>query len=187
MVNTQREIHFINDCNAIVDYKELESAILWYAKSPVVSKKHIYLFGKYPAVSICKKKIHIHRLLMMYWIKCNIPKDYSVHHIDKNKLNASKGNLALVFFRTHQSEHNKGKIISEEQRQKIIERNHKTKGIRRSYKKPITAKQVYDLKNKGYSFNKISQMLNLDWGCVKQRYNDFIHDNPELLQRSDEK
>lgn len=27
MVNTQREIHFINDCNAIVDYKELESAI----------------------------------------------------------------------------------------------------------------------------------------------------------------
>lgn len=79
------------------------------------------------------------------------------------------------------------KIISEEQRQKIIERNHKTKGIRRSYKKPITAKQVYDLKNKGYSFNKISQMLNLDWGCVKQRYNDFIYDNPELLQRSDEK
>lgn len=43
MVKTQREIHFINDCNAIVDYKELESAILWYAKSPVVSKK-TYLF-----------------------------------------------------------------------------------------------------------------------------------------------
>ncbi len=41
---------------------------------------------------------------------------------------------------------------------------------------------IYDLKNKGYSFNKISQMLNLDWGCVKQRYNDFIHDNPELLE-----
>ena len=41
---------------------------------------------------------------------------------------------------------------------------------------------IYDLKNKGYSFNKISQMLNLDLGCVKQRYNDFIHDNPELLE-----
>ena len=43
-------------------------------------------------------------------------------------------------------------------------------------------KAVYDLKTKGYSFNQISKMLNLDWGCVKHRYDDFIHDNPELLK-----
>lgn len=24
--------------------------------------------------------------------------------------------------------------------------------------------------------------LRLDWGCVKQRYEDFIHDNPEFLK-----
>ena len=28
MVNIQREIHFINDCNAIVDYKPLHTAYL---------------------------------------------------------------------------------------------------------------------------------------------------------------
>lgn len=27
-----------------------------------------------------------------------------------------------------------------------------------------------------------SKMLNLDWGCVRQRYQDYIHDNPELLE-----
>lgn len=64
----------------------------------------------------------------------------------------------------------------------LAENNHKRKGIRRRYKKPISAKQVYDLKAHGYSFNKISKLLKLDWGCVKQRYNDYIHDNPEILE-----
>lgn len=182
MIKEQKQISFINDCNAIVDYSELTKAVLWYAKSPVVSKKHIYMHGKYPAVSIHKEKIHIHRLLMMYWMGGNLPRDYFVHHIDENKLNATKDNLSLVFSSTHQSHHNKGKIISDKQKNQIREFNHAQKGKRRKYKVKISAKQVYDLKIQGYSFNKISQILGLDWGCVKQRYNDFIHDNPELLK-----
>lgn len=140
------------------------------------------MHGKYPAVNIQKEKIHIHRLLMMYWIGGNLPKDYFVHHIDENKLNATKGNLSLVFFSTHQSHHNKGKIVSDEQKKRIWESNHTRNGKRGKYKVKISAKQVYDLKTQGYSFNKISQILGLDWVCVKQRYNDFIHDNPELLK-----
>ena len=54
--------------------------------------------------------------------------------------------------------------------------------IKRIIADVISAEQVYNLKLQGYSFNKISQTLGLDWGCVKQRYEDFIHDNPELLK-----
>ena len=186
MIKVQNPIFFINDCNALVDYKELENAVLLYAKTPVASKKHIYMHGKYPAVSIHKKKIHIHRLLMMYWLNGDLPNNYFVHHIDENKLNAAQDNLALVFCTTHQRHHSEGKIISDEQKQKIRESNHRRKGKRAKYKAPVTPKQVYEMRAKGYSFNKISQILKLDWSCVKQRYDDFIYDNPELL-KGDEK
>ncbi len=186
MVKTQKSIKFVNDCVALVDYKELEKAVLWYAKSPVISKKHIYMHGDYPAVSVHKEKIHIHRLLMMYWLGGNLPKDYFVHHIDGDKLNATKDNLSLMFSSSHQRYHNKGKVVSDEQKRRIIEFNHTRKGKRGKYKVNISAKQVYDLKSLGYSFNQISQELGLDWGCVKQRYNDFIHDNPELLKGAQE-
>lgn len=56
------------------------------------------------------------------------------------------------------------------------------KGVRKNYKSKITAREVYELVSKGYSFNRISKLLSLDWGCVKQRYFDYIHDNPELLE-----
>ena len=42
-VKKQKKINFVNDCEAIVDYKELENAILWYSDSPVTSVKHIYM------------------------------------------------------------------------------------------------------------------------------------------------
>ena len=100
-VKKQKKINFVNDCEAIVDYKELENAILWYSDSPVTSVKHIYMHGKYPAVSIGKDKIHIHRLLMMYWLDSKIPTEFSVHHIDENRLNASKNNLSVVLNSVH--------------------------------------------------------------------------------------
>lgn len=46
LVNEQKKIDFTNDCNAIVDYEELENAILWYSEKPTISKKHIYMHGK---------------------------------------------------------------------------------------------------------------------------------------------
>lgn len=30
IVKFQKKIEFINDCNCIVDYEELEKAMLWY-------------------------------------------------------------------------------------------------------------------------------------------------------------
>lgn len=184
MIKNQKKITFINDCNVVVDYSELEKAVLWYAARPVQSEKHIYMHGEYPAVSIGKSKLHIHRLLMMYWLNCILPYEYYVHHIDGNKLNASKNNLAVVLNSIHQSKHNKGKKITEQQKQSIRISNHKRKGKRAKYKSKVTPETVFALKSQGLSFNKISKILNLDWGCVKQRYEDYVHDNPELLKGS---
>ena len=88
-VKRQAKIDFSNECECLVDYSELEKAILWYQKKPSLSRKKIYLHGHYPAVSIHNEKIHIHRLLMQYWLKTRIPFEYSVHHLNENKLDAS--------------------------------------------------------------------------------------------------
>ena len=183
MIRTQKPITFKNICGAIVDFKELAKAILWYSDRPVCSIKKIYMHGKYPAVSIGKQKVHIHRLLMMYWCGNIFPSDIYVHHIDENKLNATKSNLAIIPCSEHQKYHNKGKQISDYQRQRIIETNRLRKGTRRDYyKSNVSAHDVYILVKQGHSFNKISKLLDLDWSCVKQRYFNYIHDNPELLE-----
>ena len=180
IVKDQRKIELINTCEAIYDEKELISAILWRAEKPVSRIKHVYMHGEYPAISIYGEKIHIHRLLMLYWNKGKIENGYVVHHINENKKDSSKNNLLLVKSSVHLSEHNKGK--PKNNGKKVAIANHKRKGIRHKPTRPeITPETVYKMKKDGMSFNKISKELGLDWGCVKQRYNDFVFDNPELL------
>ena len=36
IVKFQKKIEFINDCNCIVDYEELEKAMLWYQDKPTL-------------------------------------------------------------------------------------------------------------------------------------------------------
>lgn len=112
MIKIQKEINFINICNCQVDYELLKKAMLWYSVKPLYSRHTIFMYGKYPAISIYNKKIHIHRLLMMYKLKSNIDKNTYVHHIDKNKLNTNMDNLELINNKEHQSYHNKGKKIN---------------------------------------------------------------------------
>lgn len=50
-VKIQKKIEFNNTCNCIVDYNELENAILWYIKKPVQSIKKIYIHGNYSCCS----------------------------------------------------------------------------------------------------------------------------------------
>ena len=183
MIKIQREVILDNACGAQYDEQELVNAMLWYSDKPIYQKKKVALHGKYPAVSLGKTKIHIHRLLMMYWMDNKKLIGYSVHHLDEDRLNATQDNLILFPSKSHASFHNKGKRLSESHKSKISMRNHERKGKRHSYvKKDITPQMVYEMKISGLSFNKISSDLNLDWGCVKQRYDDFIHDNPVLLE-----
>lgn len=182
IVNSQKKIEFVNDCDCIVDYKELEKAILWYQNKPTIRLKHIYLHSNYPTITILEEKIHIHRLLMCYWLNTKIPSNFYVHHINENKLDARKENLLVVFATTHQSNHNKGKKISEKQKEAIRINNHKRLGTKRGfYKKDISYKKIWELKQKGYSINKISKQLNYNWQQVKIRLEE-IYENSDLLK-----
>lgn len=186
MIKKQEYIEFINDCGCIVDENELRKAILWYQSRPTVKKKHIYLYGCYPAVSISKEKLHVHRLLMLYWNCGHIPNNFQIHHINGNKKDARRENLTLIEAGKHQSLHNKGKTISENTRKAIIESNKSRKGCRMKRKRnDVSPEMVFELYQKGMTFNQISKRYNLEWVCVKQRYNDAIHDNPELLKGGD--
>ena len=184
IVNKQMRIEFINDCKCNVDYEELEKAINWYSEKPTARLKHIYMFGNYPAVSIYNEKIHVHRLLMMYWLRCKLPSEYFVHHIDENKLNALKENLSVVLSSTHQSKHNKGKTLTRSHREKISIQNHKRKGLKKNkYRQDVNIDKINEMRNKGFSINKIANELNCDWTTVRARLQEY--DNPEFLKEVD--
>lgn len=175
IVKQKRDIIFINDCGAIFDESVLRRAICWYSVKPVCKFKHIYIYSKYPAISIYDKKIHIHRLLKMYEIGTDLDSNQYVHHKDGNKLNARLDNLEVVESTKHQSLHNKGKTLSKEHRKKISLANKKRKGIK--MKKRVEMKDLKELLMRGYSINKISQIYGCDWSTVKNR----IHENADLL------
>lgn len=87
----------------------------------------------------------------------------------------------LIKSSVHASYHNEGK--PKKNGEKIAIANRKRKGIRhKPTRDDVTPEDVYKMKNKGMSFNKISKLVGLDWKCVKQRYQDFIFNNPELLE-----
>lgn len=128
MIKRQKEIFIINECSAIFDKDELKQAILWKTELPVLSTKRVFMYGNYPAISIYDKKIHIHRLLMEYWLNARIPKEFAVHHLNENKLDARKENLAVILHSVHISSHNKGKKPAESTIKATIESNKRRKG-----------------------------------------------------------
>jgi len=178
IVNYQKPIKFINDCGCLVDYEELEKAILWYSDRPVARLRKIYMHGRYPAVSIYHEKIHVHRLLMMYWNDRRLKTEEHVHHIDGNRLNAHKENLEIIIDSEHLSYHNKGKSLSSEHRQKISAANKMRRGMKHKKTVNIPLDELKNLIDKGYSLNKISKIYKCDWSTVKSR----INENPELLE-----
>lgn len=177
IVKNQKPINFLNVCDCLVDYEELEKAILWYTDKPVTSKKKIFIYGKYPAVAIHKEKIHIHRLLMMFWENRKLERWEYVHHKDENKLNAIRDNLEIKEATIHQSMHNKGRIFSQEHRNKIALANSKRKI---KYKKriqiPLDELRVF-LENSN-SISYIAKKYDCSWDTVKER----IKENSELLK-----
>lgn len=178
----QKDIRLINNCDAIYDEDLLKKAILWYSATPVQQSKKIFLYGNYAAVSIGRDKIHVHRLIGLYLIgrrRCN----NHFHHINSNKMDNRSVNIACVEPQIHISRHNKGRKPSTNAIRQTIAANHRRKGYRTNpHRGDVTPEQVYKMRIAGFSFNQISLYFRLDWGRVKQWYEDFIHDNPEFLK-----
>jgi hypothetical protein len=169
IVKSQKPIEFVNNCGCIVDFLDLEKAIAWYSEKPVTRLKTIYLHGRYPAVSIYKEKIHVHRLLMMYWENRIIPRNEQVHHKDENKLNALRNNLEIILEGKHQSLHNKGKSFSEIHKRNISQANKKRKGMKMKKQIDIPLGDLKRLLEEGKSINFIAKKYSCDWSTVKNR------------------
>lgn len=172
----QRPIFFSNTCGCIVDYSELEKAILWYQLFPTHSKKKIYLHGKYPCVTIGDTKIHVHRLLMLFWNKSKVMNQYC-HHVNHNKLDCSRYNLISIDVSKHQSCHNLGKIISNEHRVKISIAGKNRKGIPHPRRTDISNSVIQASILMGHSISKISKDNNWPWSTIKSRIiKNNLHD-----------
>lgn len=178
----QNKITFINDCNCLVDYTLLEKAIIWYQPANTNQIKHIYMHGNYPAVSIYKEKIHIHRLLKCYLEQRKLSSNEYVHHIDGDKLNSNVSNLQIIQGYKHQSLHNKDKVLTTEHRQKISKANHNRLGIK--MKKRVKMPDLGKFLQMNWSINKIAKFYKCDWSTVKARV-DEIYENPELLEEKE--
>lgn len=122
----QQTIEWENTCGALYNPKVLSAAVLWFAQEPVARLKKVFLYGRYPAVSIRKHKLHIHRLISSYLWK-GLPKGAYVHHIDGNKLNALQENLGLMSASAHQRLTNLGRKQSPQHITKRISAMRKTR------------------------------------------------------------
>lgn len=134
IVREQKPLVFNNACNAIFKDWQLEQAMLWYSQIlPVCRVKKIFLYGKYPAVSMRGEKIHIHRLLVSWLHKRRLKKQEYVHHKDGDKLNGKLSNLELMSVTEHQSITNKGRKFTNAHRERIGQANKNRVGMK--YKK----------------------------------------------------
>ena len=127
IIKEQEPIYFVNDCGCILRELDLERAIGWYSAKPVSRIKHIFMYGRYPAVSIYDTKIHIHRLLAMHYCKRDLESHDYVHHINGNPLDARPENLEVQSDSVHQRQANKGRKQSPEHIAKRINATTKTR------------------------------------------------------------
>lgn len=129
----QKPITLVNECGAIYSEKKLIAAMLWVAQDPMKSRKKVFMYGRYPAVSVGRNKYHIHRLLIAYE-NDGLGNQFYVHHKDGNRLNATRKNLEIMRASEHQSITNKGRKQSPEWINKRLTNSWKTR--RKIYENP---------------------------------------------------
>jgi len=142
IIKGYKPIQFLNQCKCLYDAEDLEDAIKWYSGKPVARIKRIFIYGRYPAVSIYDEKIHIHRLLAMYYEQRDLDSAEYIHHIDGDPLNARRENLVIQAASEHQHNANKGRRQSPEHIAKRIDATTKTRYGHSIYENPELVKEV---------------------------------------------
>jgi hypothetical protein len=181
IIKTQKPMEFNSPPEVIYDVRDLKKAILWYSDKPVCRLKNVYLHGRYYAVSIYEEKIHIHRLLMMYWIKSDIPTNQCVHHKNGNRYDNRKENLELIDVSDHASNHNSGKTLTEQHKKKIALANRRRRGVKLKRKYQFKEDELIDIHRGEQTRNSVAEKYGCDWETVDRHYREFIHENPDLL------
>lgn len=124
IVRRQKPLSFDNRCSAKFEPWQLEKAILWQSQAlPVARLKRVFMYGKYPAISIYGSKLHIHRLILSWHHRRTLLRTEYAHHKDGDKMNARLSNLGLMSEHDHQSHHNKGKTVSKATRKRLTDAN----------------------------------------------------------------
>lgn len=124
-----------------VGERTLKEAILWYSDKPVARRKKVFMHGRYFAVSMQGKKIHVHRLVMMYKLKRKLLRGEYVHHKNGDTRDNKLSNLKVMTASKHQSITNKGRKQSPEW---IKDRITKMADSKRGKKYP---KKIYENPN----------------------------------------
>jgi hypothetical protein len=137
-----REIEFVNQCKCLYSAKDLERAINWYSDKPVARLKRVFMHGRYPAISIYDEKIHVHRLLAMYYEERDLDSAEYVHHIDGDVLNARRDNLVIQSASEHQRNANLGHKQSPQHIAKRIDATTRTRYGHPIYENPELLKEV---------------------------------------------
>lgn len=115
---------------------------------------------------------------MQYWLKTKLPFEFSVHHLNENKLDARKENLSVILNSSHNSSHNIGRVFTAEHKSKIAEANRKRLGMKMKKRVNIPLSELKEFLREDKSVNWIAQHYNCDWSTVKNR----IYENPELME-----
>ena len=143
-------------------------------KKPTLSLKKIYLHGRYPAISIHDEKIHVHRLLVKYWIKNkNLESDIHVHHKNENRLDNRRNNLEIINGRQHLSNHNSGRTFNVQHRNKISKANKKRSGKKQKRMYEISKANLEKMLNDGLSISAVSRIYGCGWDTVKSRITEY--------------
>ena len=162
--------HFKNECECIVDYEMLYTAINNKCKSKNCychNEYRIVLRNNYPTVCINRKRYYVH-ILIGEFIYGRIRKGYVIHHKDKNKLNAMSDNLELMTNRKHIKFHGEERK-GIDYRSENGKRNSINAAVQARRRNDVTTEKVRELKNKGLTINEIAEELNCGINTVNRR------------------
>lgn len=120
----------------------------------------VYIDGKYPAIFLNGKNVHIHRL---EWIKHHgeIPEGYVVHHKDENKLNWNIENLELMSRGDHVLKHQDNLHNDSTRRFGEESRRHKLTQSDVDY-----IRKVYVKYDKEFGGRALAEKFGVTEGCI---------------------
>ena len=111
-------------------------------------------------VQFTDETFHRYKRCRLNWMLANrqpIPRNYVIHHKDKNKLNDSPDNLELLTKAQHNAKH-------------ANDNSNKQSGLNNSVSKPdIDTDRLIELLNSGLSQRKVASLLGCSRGLVEAR------------------